>query len=78
MNIFGHQKIIKELSNRKKFWENVAELATNKEFKTEYRVSLNFAEGERKKIKWHKEQIEKLRKEGGETIDRQQQIIKKF
>lgn len=36
MNIFGHQKIIKELSNRKKFWENVAELATNKEFKTEY------------------------------------------
>ncbi len=70
MNIFGHQKIIKELSNRQKFWEDVAERATNKEFKTEYRVSLNFAEGERKKIKWHREQIEILRKKGGETLGR--------
>ncbi len=78
MNIYGHQQIIKELSRRKKFWEDVAERATNKDFKTEYRVSLNFAEGERKKIKWNREQIEKLRKEGGETIDRQQQINKKL
>ena len=61
MNIWGHEKTIKELTRRKEFWENVAEQATNKDFKTEYRTTLNFASAESKKIKWHKEQIKKLR-----------------
>ncbi len=71
MNIYGHQNIIKELNRRKEFWEDVAERASFKEFKTEYRLALNFAEGERKKINWHKAEISKLRKEkGGGTIGR--------